>query len=54
MDQEPYRLDASCQKVALAALRHRSQQQQWTLLAAHVRSNHVHIVVDAEVRPKGS
>jgi len=33
-------------------LRQRCQQQQWTLLAAHVRSNHVHIVVDAEVRPE--
>jgi len=47
-----YGLDASRRRVVLSALRQRCQQQQWTLLAAHVRSNHVHIVVDAEVRPE--
>jgi len=52
MEQPPYGLDASRRNVVLTALRQRCQQQQWTLLAAHVRSNHVHVVVDAEVRPE--
>jgi REP element-mobilizing transposase RayT len=24
----------------------------WNLLAAHVRSNHVHVIVEAEIRPE--
>ena len=26
--------------------------RDWNLLAAHVRSNHVHVVVEAEIRPE--
>ena len=52
MDQPPYGLDASRRNVVLTALRQRCQQQQWTLLAAYVRINDVHIEVDAEVRPE--
>jgi REP element-mobilizing transposase RayT len=30
----------------------RCRERQWSLLAAHVRTNHVHIVVEAEARPE--
>jgi REP element-mobilizing transposase RayT len=52
MNQAPYELDAPRREVVLAALRERCQQQQWILLAAHVRTNHVHLVVDGEARPE--
>jgi REP element-mobilizing transposase RayT len=52
MDQPPYAIDRSRRDVVLAALRERCRQQQWALLAAHVRTNHVHIVVEAETRPE--
>jgi REP element-mobilizing transposase RayT len=52
MDQPPYRLDVSRRKIVLDALVDRCQQQQWKLPAAHVRTNHVHLVVGAEVRPE--
>jgi len=50
--QTVYRMEDSRRQVVLAALRERCQQQNWMLLAAHVRSNHVHMVVDAEVSPE--
>lgn len=52
MDQPPYRLDLSGRKIVLDALLDRCQQHEWKLLAAHVRTNHVHAVVEAEVRPE--
>ena len=39
-------------KWLLASLRERCAQQNWNLLAAHVRTTHVHIVVEAEARPE--
>ena len=38
--------------MVLDALQERCLQQQWKLLAAHVRTNHVHLVVEAEVGPE--
>ena len=52
MDQPSYGMDGSRREVVLAALLERCQQQHWTLLAAHVRSNHVHLVVEAEASPE--
>ena len=52
MDQPPYRLDPGPRKVVLDALVDRCLQQEWKLPAAHVRANHVHVVVEAEVRPE--
>lgn len=51
MDQQPYRMDASRRDAVLVAIVERCRQQTWELLAAHVRTNHVHLVVDAEVPP---
>jgi Transposase IS200 like len=52
MDQLPYSMDESRRDVVLAALSERCSQRNWTLIAAHVRTNHVHIVVAAEARPE--
>jgi REP element-mobilizing transposase RayT len=52
MDQPPYWLGPGHREVVLAALRERCLQQRWKLLAAHVRTNHVHAVVEAETGPE--
>jgi REP element-mobilizing transposase RayT len=36
----------------LVAMVERCADRDWSLQAAHVRSNHVHLVVGAEVRPE--
>jgi REP element-mobilizing transposase RayT len=52
MEQPPYGMDRSRRQVVLAALQERCLQQHWTLLAAHVRTNHIHMVVETEARPE--
>ena len=52
MDQPPYRMDQNCRETVLASLRQRCNEHRWNRLAAHVRSNHVHLVVEAEARPE--
>jgi REP element-mobilizing transposase RayT len=52
MDQLPYGMDKSRRDAVLASVMDRCSNQGWTLLAAHVRTNHVHLVVVAEVRPE--
>ena len=52
MLQDPYVLDAVARPVVLAAIQRHCAYRGWNLLAAHVRSNHVHIVVEAETRPE--
>ncbi len=52
MDQPPYTMETSRREVVLSSLRDRCAQQNWSLLAAHVRTTHVHIVVEAETRPE--
>ena len=52
MLQGPYVLDGEARAVVLASLRGHCAQRGWNLLAAHVRSNHVHAVVEAEIRPE--
>jgi REP element-mobilizing transposase RayT len=52
MDQGPYDMDRSRRETVLAALVERCSANHWSLLAAHVRTNHVHIVVDADVSPE--
>src|ERR1035438_6020930 len=51
MDQPPYEMDRSHRDAVLTAIKERSSNRHWTLLAAHVRTNHVHIVVEADARP---
>jgi REP element-mobilizing transposase RayT len=52
MEQPPYVMDAVRREVVLASLRERCSAQQWRLLAAHVRTTHVHIVVEGDSRPE--
>ena len=52
MDQLPYLLDGNQRAAVLAAIREVCSQRGWSLLAAHVRTNHVHAVAEAHVRPE--
>ena len=52
MDQPPYSMDRSRREAVVAAIAERCLDQHWVLLGAHVRTNHVHVVVDADVRPE--
>ena len=52
MIQAPYSLDQESRPVVLHALREVCLHRGWSLLAAHVRTNHVHAVVEAEERPE--
>jgi REP element-mobilizing transposase RayT len=52
MDQTAYSLDQIRRTAVLEAIREVCAHQDWGLLAAHVRSSHVHTVVAAEVPPE--
>ena len=52
MPQPPYRLDQASREAVLAALREHCSHRGWSLLAAHVRTNHVHAIVEALVQPE--
>ena len=52
MAQEPYLLDQNRRAAVLEALREVASHRGWSLLAAHVRTTHVHIVVQADVPPE--
>ena len=52
MDQAAYNLDQNRRDAVLEAIQEVCGQRGWSLLAAHVRSNHVHTVVQAEVPPE--
>jgi REP element-mobilizing transposase RayT len=48
----PYRLDRTRRDVVLQAIQGVCAHRGWNLLAAHVRSNHVHTIVEAEAPPE--
>lgn len=52
MDQVPYLLDKDRQVAVLKAIREACLHRSWRLCAAHVRTNHVHLIVEAEERPE--
>ena len=52
MNQAPYLLDRDSRTAVLQAVREVCLHRRWGLAAAHVRTNHVHVVVEAEVRPE--
>jgi REP element-mobilizing transposase RayT len=52
MDQAPYLLDHDRRAAVLEAIREVCLHRGWGLLAAHVRMNHVHVVVEAEAQPE--
>jgi REP element-mobilizing transposase RayT len=52
MDQPAYGLDRPRREAVLAAIVKRCHHWGWALLAAHIRTNHVHVVISAEVLPE--
>jgi REP element-mobilizing transposase RayT len=52
MDQTPYMLDRVRRDAVLATIQEVCTHRGWCLLAAHVRTTHVHSVVEAEVEPE--
>jgi len=48
---EPFRLDATRRGIVLAGIQTGCERRAWDLLAVHVRSNHVHVVLAAEEKP---
>jgi len=48
MLQPAYYLDEEPRQIVLEALQQVCSHRQWTLLAAHVRTNHVHAVLEAD------
>jgi len=52
MDQAPYFLDRACREIVLEVLIQVCVHRSWNLLAAHVRTNHVHSIVEADDRPE--
>ena len=52
MAQPPYDLDQIRRKAVLSSLVARCSDRRWTLLAAHVRTNHVHVLIEAGETPE--
>lgn len=52
MKQSAYRLDESRRLIVLEAIQEVCLFRGWQLLAAHIRSTHIHCVVEADVRPE--
>ena len=52
MLQYPYLLDREDRAVVIASLRGHCAHRGWMRWAAHVKSNHVHAIVEAEIRPE--
>jgi REP element-mobilizing transposase RayT len=48
MNQSPYALDGVRRSVTLKAIQDLCVAKAWILLAAHVRTNHAHVVVQTE------
>jgi hypothetical protein len=52
MDQAAYTLDQPRRDAVLGALIERAKRRGWLVLAAHVRTNHVHVIIDADAKPE--
>jgi REP element-mobilizing transposase RayT len=52
MTQPAYELGNDSRTVVLKTLKEVCLHRGWNLLAAHVRSNHVHVIVEAAVPPE--
>jgi REP element-mobilizing transposase RayT len=52
MEQRAYQLDDPRRQSVLEAILERSRDRGWQILAAHVRSNHVHVVVEGDDEPE--
>lgn len=52
MNASAYTLDAARATVVLEAIREVCRYRAWQLIAAHVRSTHVHVIVAGEMAPE--
>jgi REP element-mobilizing transposase RayT len=52
MQQEAYEMDEPRRACVLGAVLQHCEYRCWPLLAAHVRTNHVHVIVDAPLSPE--
>jgi REP element-mobilizing transposase RayT len=52
MRQNPYTLDAVRRPIVLKAIQEVCAYRGWMLMAAHVRTEHVHVVVAADKAPE--
>jgi REP element-mobilizing transposase RayT len=52
MTQPPYVLNEQARPAVLEAIQEVCRHRGWILLAAHVRTNHVHVIVEAGVKPE--
>ena len=52
MDQTPFLLDSESRSTVLEAVQEVCLHRRWGLLAAHVRTTHVHAIVEAGVEPE--
>ncbi|MCI0701552.1 MAG: transposase [Planctomycetia bacterium] len=52
MTAPEYRMEATERETVLAAIREHAEFRGWSLLAVHVRTNHVHIVVVGDAKPE--
>ena len=52
MKDTPYELDEERREIVLQTLLEVCLHRGWTLLAAHIRTNHVHVIAGAEVAPE--
>jgi REP element-mobilizing transposase RayT len=48
----PYSLDRPRRQVVLRTIQEVSKHRGWRLLAAHVRTNHLHVITHADCRPE--
>ncbi len=52
MSETPYSLDESRRQIVLKAIIDACNFKQWDLWAAHIRSNHVHCIIHALLKPE--
>ena len=52
MTQERYEMDEPRRKCVLGAILEHCEYRSWPAIAAHVRMNHVHVVMDANEAPE--
>src|SRR5262245_8069494 len=52
MRQEPYPLDEVRRGIVLRTIKEVAAHRKWRLWAAHVRTNHVHVVITAQCKPE--
>ena len=52
MSAAPYSMDEIRREIVLNAIHQTSFERDWDLLAVHVRSTHVHLVLDSDQEPE--